>query len=104
MSKAKVQAQEFVNKALEHGFRVVVASDSVVRITKSFAPNDADAFVQCDMFAGSVLAYAPLRGGSVWGTDGGSVGGMVALKSGEFVMNKSGSGSLFMKALKQIIK
>lgn len=96
MSKAKVQALEFVSKAMEHGFRVVVASDSVVRITRSFAPGDSDAFVQCDMFAGSVLAYAPLRGGSV--------GGMVALKSGEFVMNKSGSGSLFMKALKQIVQ
>jgi hypothetical protein len=103
VSKAKEQAQKFVEQALAHGFRVVVANDNVVRIVRSFNPGDKEAFTHCDMVAGSVLDLAPLRGGSVWGTDGGSVGGMSALNSGMFVMNKSGEAKSFMKALRGFV-
>lgn len=96
--KTQDQVNAFIEACQKHGFSFEV-NGSIVRIKKSFIPGDSESFVNCDMFAGSVLSLAPLRGGSVWGTDGGSVGGMVALKNGEFCMNKSGEGSRFLKAL-----
>lgn len=103
LTKAQEQALNFINKAKESGFTVVVKSDSCVAITKDFTPGDSDAFVECDMFYDSVLSCAPLKGGSVFGTDGGSVGGYVGLKNGRFVMNKTGSGVNFIKALRKLI-
>lgn len=89
----------FLSAAREHGFTVSIASENVVRITKAFAPGDNDAFIACDMFGGNVLALAPLRGGSVWGTDGGSVGGAYALNHGRYTLNKSGTSKRFMRLL-----
>jgi hypothetical protein len=97
------QAQEFVKACKANGFSWEARSDSVITIRAAFLPGSKDDFVRCDMFAGSVLSHAPLKGGSVWGTDGGSVGGFSALQSGQFVMNKSGeSGKRFMAALRKI--
>jgi hypothetical protein len=102
MSQAKQQALEFIQEAQKHGFSIE-ATNSVVRISKSFAPGDTEAFTYCDMFAYSVLSKAPLKGGSIWGTDGASVGGAIGLRDGHFILNKSGSGSRFMNALKKEI-
>lgn len=97
------QVDAFLTAARDHGFMVSIASENVVRITKTFAVGDNDAFTACDMFGGSVLALVPLRGGSVWGTDGGSVGGMSALKHGRYTLNKSGTAKRFMSVLAQVI-
>ena len=69
----------------------VTARGCIVTISKRFAPGDNDAFVDCDMFAGSYLAELPAtQSGSTWGTDGGSVGGYSAIRSGCFTLNRSG--------------
>jgi hypothetical protein len=101
MSQAMTKAKEFAATAAANGFGWAVRG-SVVTITKTFSPGDKQAFVEADMMAGSVLDKAPLKGGSVWGTDGGSVGGHVALRDGVFVLNKSGEGTRFINALKQL--
>ena len=101
MNKTQEQVARFISECKLEGFSWSVVCGSVVRITKIFTPGDKDTFAACDMLAGSVLAFAPLKGGSVWGTDGGSVGGHVALTRGEFVMSKSGDGKLFIAALRK---
>lgn len=103
MSKSNEQAEKFLSLASREGFVVDASHPSVLRISKRFAPGDSRTFADADMTAYGILNEAPLRGGSVWGTDGGSVGGMVGLKSGKYVLNKSGTGASFMKALKNTI-
>jgi len=39
--------------------------------------------------------------GSVWGTDGGGVGAISALKSGTFEMKKSGGSKRVLKAIER---
>jgi len=41
-------------------------------------------------------------GGSVWGTDGGSIGGMVAMQTGLFKLNRSGVSKRVLLAIKKI--
>ena len=101
MNKTQDQVARFISECHNNGFTWSIACGSVVRISKIFTPGDKDTFTACDMLAGSVLAFAPLKGGSVWGTDGGSVGGHVALTRGEFVMNKSGDGKRFIAVLRK---
>lgn len=105
MSKAKEQAQAFLAKAQQHGFTVQCKGQTVVTIHKTFAPGDLHAFAEADMDAYTVLSYAPLKGGSVWGTDGGSVGGSVGLKNGHYTLNKSGdNGVRFTAALRKLLE
>lgn len=102
-TKALLEAQKFAALAKLHGFKWEVRN-SVVTITRAFSPGDKDAFTDCDIVASAVLANAPLKGGSVWGTDGGSVGGHVGLTTGRFVMHKSGDGVRFLTALSKIAR
>lgn len=102
-SATSLQVAFFVDSCKKVGFTPVVASDSVVRVVKNFAPGDMDAFNFCDSVAYGLLGLAPLKGGSIWGTDGGSVGGHVAVKNGQYVLNKSGTGKRFMAELKKVL-
>lgn len=77
----------------------------IITVSKTFPKNDKEAFSRCDSEAFQLLDMVPLKGGSVWGTDGGSVGGASALKDGKYVLNKSGvSGVSFLNALSRILE
>lgn len=102
-SKSAILAQGFLNKAKELGFTVVVRSPSVVSISKAIIPNNSDSFMDAEIGSSILLSMAPLKGGSIWGSDGGSIGGAIAMKNGFFEMKKSGEGSNFMKALKKLV-
>ena len=102
MSLAKEQAEIFATQCRTRGVRWEIVNPSVLRIRKNFTPGDKEGFSGADAFGEGILGLAPLRGGSVWGTDGGSIGGMAGLMRGEYVLNKSGEGSRFMKALAKV--
>ncbi len=74
-------------------------SFQVVTVQKNFTPDDKAAYTECDSEAYELLALVPLKGGSIWGTDGGSVGGYVGLTNGYYRLNKSGSGTRFINLL-----
>lgn len=98
-TKAQKTAIDIITTAAKYGFTVSV-NGSTMSITKSFTPGDKQAFTECDMMAGSVLEMLPrTRPGSDWGTDGGGVGGMVALTNGQFKMNRTGGSMPVLKAL-----
>lgn len=102
MNNIQAQVKTLLETAAKHKFTVIADGNTVIRITRKFQAGDRQAFCECDMMASSVLDLAPLKGGSVWGTDGGSIGGAIALQNGQFVMNKSGSGGVrFMKELRK---
>lgn len=98
----KIQVLEFIAACQSAGFSIHAIGDSVVRITKSFTPGDASEFAACDSAAPSLLSMVPLKGGSIWGTDGGSVGGHSGLTRGRYELAKSGqTGKRFVQALRK---
>lgn len=103
MTKSQQQAAQFLETANRYGWSVERAENSVVTITKQFTPGDNDKLVECDMEYYSILSCAPLKGGSIWGTDCGGIGALSALRSGVFRMNKSGNGKRFLKALNEMV-
>jgi hypothetical protein len=76
---------------------------TVATIRKDFAPGDRAAYAACDSEAYGILARIPSRGGSVWGTDGGSVGGHVGMTGGYYQLNKSGVGARVAAAVAKIL-
>ena len=99
--KTEIQNQcfEFICAAKQYGFSYE-AIGSTIKLTKTFAANDTSAYCAAEDNAYKVLSLAPQRtDGSIWGSDSGSIGGMMALRSGNFRMNKSGVSTRFTKVL-----
>jgi len=85
------------------GFQLEVRG-GILTVHKSFTPGSNDGFVECDMMYYSVLGLLPrTEPGSDWGTDGGGIGGMVALNSGRFKMNRSGGSKRVLNALAKLV-
>lgn len=76
---------------------------TTLTVSAKFPVGDKAEFAKLDMMAGSVLGYMPAKGGSVWGTDGGSMGGAIALQTGRFAMNQSGCSKQAMAALAKML-
>lgn len=96
-------ARAIKTKAAELGFSLAVRG-SILTVSKRITPGDNASFADADMSVYSVLELLPRTSpGSDWGTDGGSIGGMTAMQTGRFVMNRSGGSARVLKALASII-
>lgn len=105
MNKAETIAQKILVESTKHDFTLSINEDNtVLTVSKSFQKGDNDAFVNCDVVAPHILALCPsTQPGSVWGTDGGSVGGHTALINGSFRLNKSGCSKRVLQALRKML-
>ena len=74
----------------------------VLTLSRRFQAGDNKAFTDAESLV-SVIYDAPGNGGSVWGTDGGGIGGMVAMNSGVFRMNKSGVQKRWLAKLAKLV-
>jgi hypothetical protein len=103
MSKAMQVASEFMESVRSNGFQVSRCEGEVVSIFRKFAPGDRDAFVACDMLGPDVLGRLGARGGSMWGTDGGSIGGASGLRDGYYRLNVSGVPKRVVVAVMRLV-
>lgn len=102
MSVAKETAQKIVDVANEYGWDINVRG-SILTITKDGIRTNDD-FVRADMEYYGILGLLPsTSAGSMWGTDGGGIGALSAMKSGVFTMNKSGGSKRVLNALKKLV-
>lgn len=102
LSKNQVMAKEFVDKCKEYGFTYSI-SDSVLKVFKTISANSNQDFSEAEAQSYSLLACVPqTKAGSVWGTDGGSIGGLSAIQSGSFHMYKSGCSARVLNAIKKL--
>jgi hypothetical protein len=102
-SSASAIAAEIKAAADKYGFTVRV-DRGIMRVSKNFPAGNVDAFRDCDMSYYLVLGILPrTQPGSDWGTDGGGIGGMVALNSGFFEMKRSGGSKRVLAALAKIL-
>lgn len=102
MSKSNEVARAFLSEVNAAGFSAEVR-DGIITVRKRFTPGDAAAFVAADGLAFNLMAHVPAGSGSVWGTDGGSVGGHAALTHGHYYLNKSGVKKRFLVAVSRIL-
>ena len=93
-------AKEFLDGANKAGWNVRI-SGGVVKISKKFEAGNVAQFADLDMSYYGLLEEVPVvkSDSSIWGTDGGGMGGMVAINNGLFVANISGVKKAFLKEL-----
>ena len=102
MTKSKEIAQKILARAEEYNWSVNVRG-SILTIQKGEIYSRDD-FVRADMEYYGILGLLPTTSpGSMWGTDGGGVGALEAMRSGVFTMNKSGGSKRVLAALQKMI-
>lgn len=102
-SKSATIAQGIIDECNRLGWAPEVRGN-ILRIRKSFKPNDSAAYAQCDMEYGCIFDLLPrTRPGSDWGTDGSGIGGYAALGNGQFVMNRSGGSARVLNSLRKML-
>ena len=103
MSNATDIAKSIIKAAADNGFTLEVRG-SILTVHSHFKGGDVEEwFRNCDMSYYSVLGLLKRsEPGSDWGTDGGSIGGMSALSSGHFMMNRSGGSKRILAALTKL--
>lgn len=102
MSNAKTIALEILEAAEKLGWNVEV-NRNILTISKEGIDSN-DAFVKADSEYYSILGMLPTTSpGSIWGTDGGGVGALSAMKSGVFVMKKSGGSKRVLNAIQKMM-
>ncbi len=97
-----MEAIEFAQKCKTAGIIIERAEGSIITLRKTFTAHDNAGFASAETDV-SIIYDAPGKGGSVWGTDGASIGGMVALQNGVMRMNKSGVQKRWLAALKKCL-
>ena len=98
-------AAEFAAACRAAGWGFVVGDGSVVSIFKNFAAGSNAGLCECDSEYHGLLSRLPRsQAGSDWGTDCGGIGALSALKSGRFVMNRSGVNRLVMRELAKLAR
>ena len=85
--------------ALKYGWQYAVRG-GVLTIVKKFTPGSRHEFVTADGEYYDILSLLPMSSpGSTWGTDGGGIGAVSAMKSGIMRMNKSGGNKNVLREL-----
>ena len=102
MSAAKETAQKIVAIAKEYGWDLNVRG-SILTIYKDGIRTKED-FVRADMEYYSILGLLPSTSpGSIWGTTGDTVGALSAMKTRQFVVNKSGGSKRVLKWIASLV-
>jgi hypothetical protein len=73
--------------------------ENILTLTKRIPIGDGSAFADAETDC-SIIYDLPGGCGSVWGTDGASIGGMTALNTGRFRLNRSGVQKRVLKAIR----
>ncbi len=95
-------ARNVVAKAKEWGFKITDANGTVFTVHKTFTPDDKAAYSSAESDANSLVNMVRrTESGSIWGTDGGSIGGAIGLKGGYMTLHKSGCSKQILSAIRK---
>ena len=98
----KISPLEFLEYCNKHNIKIE-HTNSILTIAKTFQPGSAKGYSNAESDCSIIYSVPTTEAGSVWGTDGLSIGGMVGMRDGYMRLNKSGCGKLWLKKLSKII-
>lgn len=94
----------FVSACRKAGFSYSVRG-GVISLARQIECGNVSAFEDVEQAAYEALYHVPTsRTGTVWGSDGCSIGGQIAIDTGRFEMNKSGVSKRFLQKLGKVSK
>jgi len=103
---APMTAETFLAKCRQYGVTIdeIRPTQGFLKLSKRFTPGSKEGYTGAETDVGLIYETPTAGDGSVWGTDGGSVGGMIGLTSGHMHLSKSNVSKRFLAALAKINK
>lgn len=95
--------EDLIKHCKERNITIASASGSKIKLIKHFTPGDNEQYVIAETDVSIIYDIPSTGSGSVWGTDGGSVGGAIGLQNGQMVLNKSNCNKHFIKKLVKLL-
>ncbi len=96
-------AKRFMQRCRSNQVAIEVRGADILTLSKRIPIGDGLAFADAESDC-SIIYDLPGGCGSVWGTDGGSIGGMVAMQTGRFKLNRSGVQKRILKAIREAMR
>jgi hypothetical protein len=94
---------QFLTHCADNGLTIERAGDGVITLCKHFAPGDKAAYTKAETDCSILYSVPAVKSqSSVWGTDGGSVGGYVGLTGGYMRLNKSAPKARWIAELNKL--
>lgn len=91
----KITAEDFLKICKENNVKIE-RLHPVLTLTKEFTPGDSAGYSEAESSVSILYSVPCTESGSIWGTDGLSIGGMVGLKNGLMRLNRSGVSKRFI--------
>lgn len=101
LSPYRITPEHFLTLCQNRGLEVNISSN-ILTLTKRFPPGNPAAYASAESLVSLIYEAPSTRPGSTWGTDGGSVGGMVGLQNGYMTLNKSGVSKRWLAKLSKL--
>lgn len=96
-------AKRFVQRCRSNQVAIEIRGADILTLSKRIIAGDGNSFADAETDC-SIIYDLPGGCGSVWGTDGGSIGGMVAMQTGAFRLNRSGIQKRILKAIREAMR
>lgn len=103
ISPYAVTPEHFLTLCQNRGVTIEEVSN-ILTLCKTFPAGDSAAYADAETMVGIIYEAPTTQAGSVWGTDGGSIGGYVGLKGGYMRLHKSGVSKRWLAKLRKITK
>ena len=103
MTIEKITPLEFLEYCYKRNIRIERIENTILTIAKTFQPGSAKEYTNAESDCSIIYSVPTTEAGSIWGTDGLSIGGMVGMRDGYMRLNKSGCGKLWLKKLVKLI-
>ena len=93
----------FLSHCLANGVTIERCHGTLITLCKRFTPGSASEYAQAETDVSVIYSTKSVGAGSVWGTDGGSIGGAIGMRDGYMRLNKSNVGRQYVKALASLL-
>ncbi len=96
--------EEFLAAVHDNGVTIerIVPETGLITLSKLFTAGDRDLYAMAETDVSIIYSVPQTQPGSTWGTDGATIGGMVAIKNGKMVLNRSGCSKRFLVKLRRL--
>lgn len=103
--QANITPQEFIEFTKSKNVNISRTDASILTLTKSFTPLNAEEYYQAEDDCSWVMSKAPVsRSGSTWGTTSDGMGAISAMQTGYMRLNRSGINMNWLKRLAILLK
>ncbi len=94
-----ITPESFIEQCKAAGVVIERVQPCLITLSKPFEAGSAAGFTGAETDVSLIYEVPQSSAGSTWGTDGGSIGGAVALKTGVMRLNRTGCNKVWLKKL-----